>query len=384
MATSVIDSALRSESAWRDWLAGHTAELADARPDLTDTLDERIHRGARLLRQLTDEGLAGYGWPVAAGGLGGTAVHRAVFYDGLVAAGLVLPESVAALEVVGSALVRYAPELARKHLPELLSGRELWCQGFSETEAGSDLASLRTRAVRAASGGLWLSGHKIWTSLGHRATHCAVLARTSDEPRKHRGLSLLWVDLTAAGVTVRPLDAITGEPEFSEIYFDDVELDDSAVIGELGQGWAIAMYMLQFERGMWAWQRQALMHAALQHAVDTAQKLDPHQSRLLVNAYACLSALRSRCLRTVSALAADKTLGPEVSVDKLLLGQTEHLVQDAVRALSAPSFVAGDDPEDRHRRSEWFYSRAATVYGGAAEVQKNIVAERLLGLPRSA
>ncbi|MTD16316.1 acyl-CoA dehydrogenase [Nakamurella sp. YIM 132087] len=377
-------SPLAGSATLRAWLDDHREDLAVGRADPADTLDERVDRGSQLWGRLSALGVALDGWPVDAGGRGGTAVHRAVLYDGLVAAGLVLPESAAALEVVGAALTSYAPALARRHLPALLAGEELWCQGFSETEAGSDLASLRTRAERSEVG--WkVTGHKIWTSLGHRATHCAVLARTSDTTPRHRGLALVWVPMTTPGVTARPLDSVTGEPEFSEVFFDGVEVPADHLIGEPGQGWAIAMHMLQFERGMWAWQRQALMHAMLGRALaGVGDGLEPVSAAAVGEAYSALSALRSRALATVEALAAGTVLGPEVSIDKLMLGRTEHLVQDAVRRLAGPDFVLGGTTEDAHRRGEWFYSRAATVYGGAAEVQRNIVAERVLGLGRSA
>ncbi|MEV0685276.1 acyl-CoA dehydrogenase family protein [Nocardia sp. NPDC050378] len=370
-----------AEPNWTAWLEARHTELSGFVPAPDDTLDERIDRGSSLLAFLDRAGVTGWGWPTALGGRGGTAVQRANFYDALTRCGLGLPESVAALEVVGSALVEFAPRLAAQHLPDILAGRSLWCQGFSEPDAGSDLASLRTTA-RPVDGGWVINGQKVWTSLAHRADWCAVLARTGDKDSRHRGLTMFWVDLRAAGVSVRPLRTLTGEEEFSEVYLDDVTVAEDRVIGEVGGGWAVAMHLLQFERGMWAWQRQALMHAELERALAAVGELSATQAQEVGRAYAGLAALRVKCRRTVERLAAGEVLGPEVSVDKVLLSQTEHAVNDVIRSLDRLSFSLTDDAAARGVRAEWFYSRAASVYGGAVEVQKNIIAQRLLHLPR--
>ncbi|NKX55893.1 acyl-CoA dehydrogenase [Arthrobacter sp. E918] len=294
-----------------------------------------------------------------------------------------MPEQVGALEVLGSALVAHNPGIASRYLPELLAGRALWCQGFSEPEAGSDLASLRTRAVRDGQG--WrITGQKVWTSLGHRSNWCGVLARTGAPDSRHRGLTLFWVDLQAAGVDVRPLLTLTGEEEFSEVFLDGVYVPSDHMIGPVDGGWGVAMDLLQYERGMWAWQRQAIMHSTLSGLIAELDESDALTASIVAEAYISLTALRMRCRETVKRLAAGERLGPEVSIDKILLGQTEHLVNDAVRAVRERGFAIGDSAEARTERAEWFYSRAATVYGGAAEVQRNIVAERVLGLPREA
>jgi len=372
-----------NETEWLEWLESRRTELARFVPTSEDTLEERIDRGLSLLKYFDELGVSGGGWPSAVGGRGGTALDRADFYDALTRCGLGLPESVAALEVVGSALVEFAPQLAARHLPDILAGRAVWCQGFSEPDAGSDLASLRTTA-RSSSGGWVINGQKVWTSLAHRADWCAVLARTGDKDSRHRGLTLFWMDLRSEGVSVRPLRTLTGEDEFSEVYLDNVTVPEDHVIGKVGQGWTVAMYLLQFERGMWAWQRQALMHAALDTSLAAVESLSPTQTQQLGRVYADLAALRVKCRRTIERLAGGEVLGPEVSVDKVLLSRTEHAVNDLIRAVDPMRFALHDDPTSRGVRGEWFYSRAASVYGGAVEVQKNIIAQRLLNMPREA
>lgn len=375
---SATDTTLQNSVS--EWLTAHAAELADANPRPDDELETRVDKSFALFARLHEAGINRRGWPEEFGGLGGDATDRAAFYDALTAAGFGMPEQVGALEVLGSALSAYAPELAKTAFPGVLEGRELWCQGFSEPEAGSDLASLRTTAKRTDAGWV-IDGQKVWTSLGHRARWCGVLARTGDPAQRHRTLTLFWVDLQLPGVTVRPLQTTTGEAEFSEVFFDGVTIPSENVIGEVDGGWKVAMHLLQYERGMWAWQRQAIMHAALDDLVRKAGDR-PGAAEAIGTAYLALAALRVRSKQTVARLAKGERLGPEVSIDKTLLSTAEHAVNDAVRAVRANDYLFGDDADSHRIRSEWNYSRAASVYGGAVEVQKNIIAEHVLGLPR--
>lgn len=361
------------------WFDSNTTSLSGLRPEPGDLLDARIAKGAALMARLYADGIGGLGWPEAMGGSGGDARSRAVLYDGLTVRGFELPEHVAALEVLGPALVGFAPRLAAAYLPDLLAGRTLWCQGFSEPDAGSDLAALRTTARKSPEG--WrISGQKVWTSLGHRARWCAVLARTGTPESRHRGLTLFWNDLQADGVVVRPLRALTGHEEFSEIFFDEVLVPADHIVGEPDGGWAVAMSLLQYERGMWAWQRQARMHTALSGLVGSRHGVD--YEALVGDAYVRLCAVRMRSRRTVERLAAGAVLGAEASIDKVLLSAAEQAVQDAVRQTDPGWFAVSDDAAAEHARSEWFYSRAASIYGGSVEIQRNLIAELILGLPK--
>jgi alkylation response protein AidB-like acyl-CoA dehydrogenase len=360
------------------WLTDHAAELAQYRADPADDLDARIERSGALLGHLHAEGVYGAGWPEEFGGQGGTAVDRAQTYDALTTHGFGMPESVAGLEVLGNPLVRFAPEIARQALPGILSGADVWCQGFSEPEAGSDLASLRTTA-RRVDGGWSITGQKVWTSLAHRARWCGLLARTGDVESRHRGITFFWVPLPADGIEVRPLRTLSGEDDFCEVFFDGVFVPDEMVVGEPGQGWEIAMYALQFERGMWAWQRQAIMHTAMTELLHKTGA-DPADSDRIGRAYLKLAAVRAMSRSTVRHLASGTQLGPAVSADKVQLGMAEHAVHDLVRSMS-PGFATSDAPTASLERREWFYARPATVYGGAVEIQKNIIARHILGLP---
>ena len=256
--------------ALRGWLAEHEAELAPYRTRLVESIAAGVEHDRGLMALLHDAGWGRWGWPAEAGGLGGPIVHRAVLYDELASAGIEIPEAYVMMETLASLLVSFAPDIAAEHLPAFLQGKEIWAQGFSEPEAGSDLAHLRTRATAVDDGGFRLSGQKTWTTLGQFARYAAVLARTGDTDSAHRGLTMLWVDLEAPGVEVRPIVASNGREEFAEMFFDDTPVPSSSVIGEVGGGWAAAMYLLQFERGMYAWLRQAVLHRRLREAVETA------------------------------------------------------------------------------------------------------------------
>ncbi|MCW2526928.1 MAG: putative acyl-CoA dehydrogenase, partial [Pseudonocardiales bacterium] len=271
-------------------------------------------------------------------------------------------------------------ELAAQYLPEFLSGEAWWGQGFSEPEAGSDLASLRCRAT-PTEGGYRLSGQKLWTTNGFTARRLVLLVRTGTPESRHRGLSMIMVDADAPGVTVRPISLSSGRAELAECFFDDVFVPTERLIGNEGQGWAVAMYLLQYERAVYAWQRAAHLAARLR-ALSAQVPASEEAERLLGGVYLDLVAIRARSVVTVRRLAAGYTVGPEASADKILLGNAEHSIMDAARALLGPAFAVGDSEELVRWREEWVFSRTTTIYGGSAEVQRGIIADRVLKLPK--
>jgi alkylation response protein AidB-like acyl-CoA dehydrogenase len=351
------------------------------------SLEERISRGARLIAALYEAGWNRYGWPSAVGGIGGDIRHRAVLYDELCRADVELPEQNVILEVVGPALVAFAPDVAARRLPGVLRGEDILSQGFSEPESGSDLASLRCRATfDAATGEFVVNGQKIWTSLGHVADHIVLLCRTGKTESRSRGLTMLLVDLRAPGIDVRPIRFANGENELSEVFFHDVRVSQGHLVGDVDDGWSVATYLLQFERGMYAWMRQAVLSSRLRmlaaHVDSSGDRGERHRERLGA-AVLAVAALRARSSRTVETLAHGDTVGPAASMDKLLLATAEHAVYDAGRDLLFPQFALDDtQPTILQWRTEWFYSRAASIYGGAAEIQRTIIADRVLDLPR--
>ncbi|HEV7535483.1 MAG TPA: acyl-CoA dehydrogenase family protein [Acidimicrobiia bacterium] len=363
------------------WLRANEAALAPFRARRPGPIEDAFAHDNQLHRLLGAEGWTAYGWPEEAGGRGGSALLRAILYDELIGAGYIVPEAFNVLETIGPMLCTYAPHLAREEMTAFAAGRRMWSQGFSEPDAGSDMASIRTRAV--LDGDVFrINGQKIWVSFGHLSDACGVLVRTGDVESRHRGLSILWVDMTLPGVTVRPIQAASGRHEFAELFFDDVAVPRSCLVGELNGGWAVAMHLLQFERGMYGWIRQAWLHRRLEDGLRSALTDAPASPGMVGEAYLAALSLRLRCRATVERLADGAFLGPEISVDKLLLSTAEQQVFDTARTLLGPGFAVSDDPAAADWRSEWFFSRSTSIYGGAAEVQRDIVAEHLLGLPK--
>ena len=361
------------------WLDGHESLLARQREFFAVDLADVAAVQREFQEVLYAEGWVRYGWPEELGGLGGDARHRATLYDELGKHGVPIPEPYLTLETLIPMLSVYAPDLARDNLGDLLRGAQRWCQGFSEPDAGSDLASLRTRAVR--DGDDWvIDGHKIWTSHASISERCVVLLRTGTPESRHRGLSMILVDRDTPGAEFRGIRTMSGRDELGEVILDGARVDADRLIGEIGEGWALAMYLLQWERGMYPWQRQAAMLAALDRLlVLDAERVDPDA---LASAFLAVLPMRLSARDTIRRLAAGDMPGPEVSVDKVLLARAELEVFDLADEVLAPALEFDDELGAREWRHDFLYSRAAPIYGGSIEIQRQILADRVLGLPR--
>jgi alkylation response protein AidB-like acyl-CoA dehydrogenase len=365
-------------SAVREWLDGH-----DLTPPPADSRDIAAHvaQMSRVRRALYDAGWARYGWPEAVGGLGGPPVLRAVLGEEIAARDLVDTGFYALIEVLTPTMIDYAPpELAAEMVPRLLSGEEHWCQGFSEPGSGSDLASLSTRAVPSQDGESWvINGQKVWTSMAQHSQRCVLLTRTAPG---HAGITAFFVDMpalgdnAAPGITTRPLRTMDGADEFCEVFFDDVVVPSSRMLGVPGDGWKIASGILPYERSTCFWYRTAYLFNRLDRLVEETSEPDEDA---LGSAYLSLVTSRCRSRETVRRLNEGGTLGPETSVDKILLQSAEQQLFDTARDL-LPGVLELD--ESSPWRQEYLYSRAATIYGGTAEIQRNIIARRVLGLGR--
>jgi alkylation response protein AidB-like acyl-CoA dehydrogenase len=363
------------------WIEQHFAELNPPYDDHGST-DELLAHQRRVQRILFDKGWMRWGWPTAVGGLGGSSLFRAVLGEELTGRGLVHSAAYSMTEVLGPAVIEYANgSLAAEVVPPMLRGDEAWCQGFSEPEAGSDLGSLRTTAVK--DGDDWvLQGQKLWTSWAHHAARCIVLARTEGEGTGSRGISAFFVDMDSVGITVRPLDTMAGVDEFCETFFDQVRVPGTRLLGSRGDGWRVAQYILACERGPIFWQRASWL---LHHLGEIAGLADAHNvaaQRAIGQAFADVSALRARSRSTQQRVATGDLQAADSSIDKILIAAADQSVFDVAR-LVLPGVVEFDDSPlaDRYRK-EWAYSRAATIYGGTSEIQREIVASRLLDLPK--
>ncbi|MFJ3898714.1 acyl-CoA dehydrogenase family protein [Streptomyces sp. NPDC090083] len=351
----------------RAWLDAH-----DLSPGPDRSLDAQVAQLARVRRALYDADWMRYGWPAEVTGLGGPAVLRAVLGEEVATRELAEPGIYSMIEVLAPTMISYAsPALAAEMVPRLLSGREQWCQGFSEPGSGSDLASLTTRAVPR--GDHWvISGQKVWTSLAQFAARCVLLTRTAPG---HDGITAFFVDMDTPGVTVRPLRTMHGVDEFAEVFLDDVKVSADRMLGRPGDGWRLAMDLLPHERSTCFWHRIAHLYTRLDRLL--AETDVPDDTRLGA-AHLALHTVRCRSHATQRRLAAGERLGAETSVDKVLLAGSEQQLFETVRDLLPGVLELTDTPW----RAEYLYARAATIYGGTAEIQRNIIARRLLGLGR--
>jgi alkylation response protein AidB-like acyl-CoA dehydrogenase len=360
------------------WLAENADALAPERGGL-GRLDGRMAQLAKVKRLTYDAGWMRWGWPERVGGLGGSTLLRAYLGEALTSRDLVEPGSYCMTEVLAPTMIDYAqPELAATMVPRLLRGEEVWCQGFSEPGTGSNLAALSCRATRADDG--WrVTGQKVWTSFAQYAARCVLLTRTASAEPAHKGITALFVDMDTPGITVRPIEAMHGDKEFCEVFFDDVAVPFERTLGREGQGWSVAMDLLPYERSTSLWHKAAFLHRRLAEVLQRvpSDALDPAE---LGEATHLLYAFRSRSRATQHRLAAGEHLGPETSIDKVLLATAEQAVFDLVADGLANHVTLGDDGESERWRAEFLYSRAATIYGGSAEIQRNIIARRLLEL----
>jgi alkylation response protein AidB-like acyl-CoA dehydrogenase len=360
------------------WLDEHEAVLQPDHDGL-GTLDQQMVHLSKVKRATFDAGWMRWGWPEAVGGLGGSTLLRAYLGEALTGRDLVEPGIYSMTEVLAPTMIDYAsPALAAEMVPRLLRGDETWCQGFSEPGTGSNLASLSCRAVRTDDG--WrVSGQKVWTSLAQFAQRCVLLTRTGTPESAHRGITALFVDMATPGITVRPIETMHGAPEFSEVFFDDVAVPLDRTLGEEGQGWAVAMDLLPFERSTALWHRAAYLRRRLQQLLDAAPPgaLDPARVGEVTQ---LLYAFRARSRATQHRLARGERLGPETSIDKVLVASAEQAVFELAGEGLAAGIVLGDDEASHRWRTELLYSKATTIYGGSAEIQRNIIARRLLDL----
>jgi len=351
-------------------------------------------------RHLAKAGWTCLGWPAEYGGRAATLEQQVIFHEEYARSGAPSKVSHIGEQLLGPTLLAFGTEAQRRRfLPKIASVEELWCQGYSEPGAGSDLAAVATTArsqvdlgekvldsdtFSPRSTGAWvINGQKVWTSLAHVADWCFVIARTEPGSKRHHGLSYLLVPMRQPGVTVRPIRQITGTSEFNEVFFDDARTAADNVVGEPGEGWKVAMATLGFERGVATLGQQVGFRRELEAIValakDNGAIEDPVLRDRLTRAWVGLQVLRAHAVRTLGGPP-----GPEASVAKLLWATWhKRLGELAMDVRGAPGMVTDGGELDGWQRL-FLFSRADTIYGGSDEVQRNIIAERVLGLPRQA
>ncbi|MEZ0383464.1 acyl-CoA dehydrogenase IpdE1 [Mycobacterium sp. pW045] len=334
-------------------------------------------------RHLADAGLTCLGWPIEHGGRGLSVAHRVAFYEEYARADA--PDKVNHLgeELLGPTLIAFGtPEQQQRFLPGIRNVTELWCQGYSEPGAGSDLANVATTAV--LEGGQWLiNGQKVWTSLAHLSQWCFVVARTEKGSKRHNGLSYLLVPLDQPGVEIRPIVQLTGTSEFNEVFFDNAVTDADLVVGEPGDGWKVAMGTLTFERGVSTLGQQIRYARELSALAELATRNgaaeDPLIRERLTRSWVGLRSMRSYAMATM-----DVEQPGQDNVSKLLWANWHRdLGELAMDVIGRDSMVLADGEFDEWQRL-YLFTRSDTIYGGSNEIQRNIIAERVLGLPREA
>ncbi len=354
--------------------APKTAGLRNYGP--TPTADD-VEPGRTWHRYLADHGYACLHWPREFGGAAATVTYQAVFAEECARADVPRQLNITGADLVGPVLIKFgSQEQKDRHLEPIRLGDDVWCQLFSEPGAGSDLAGVRTRAERTPTG--WrVDGQKVWSSAAASARFGLLLARTG--PDKHRGLSMFVVPMDIPGVTVRPLTQMDGESKFNEVFFDDAELDEGALIGEVGQGWTVAMVTLGRERLTLGSQAVAMfrLHERMVHAACDRDLLDPVLSRSMTRLWARMWLLRYTWQRAIDS--GDLT-SPAFSVLKLMTSETDQDLGDmATEVLGIDACV---DPADDELVHHMLVGRAQTILGGTSEIQRNILGERVLGLPK--
>jgi alkylation response protein AidB-like acyl-CoA dehydrogenase len=360
----------------REWLAHNNPGLPPS-----STSDEYWAAQAAWHERLYDAGFFGLSWPTAVGGHGLPSVYDVILDEELIAAAAPPRPSIGYL--VQGLLEHGNEDVQQRFLPGLVNGRDRWCQGFSEPDAGSDLASLRTRAVRDGDEFV-ITGHKVWTSYSDQAEWCLVLARTDPDVPKHKGISAFAVPMRQPGIEQRPLKMINGiTREFGEVLFDGARVDAANMIGGPGEGWRLAMTVVSHERepgelGYVA--RYGKLANELAHVVGAdPAAFGPEQRRDLAWALVEVEMLRCHVSRRLSDRLGGLTHGPEGSVDKLLMTSTEQAVGHAALSVGGIAPAGGDDTWLR----VYLYSRAQSVMGGTSQIQRNLVATRILELPTS-
>jgi alkylation response protein AidB-like acyl-CoA dehydrogenase len=352
----------------------------------TANLADRFAALVAFQKRLHAAGFAVPGWPKELGGRDLSPVDVACVAGVLGARGAPELINFVGIDVLGPALLEYGrPDDLRTWMPLMASADEIWCQLFSEPDAGSDLTSLKTKAIQTANGDWKVVGQKVWSTWAQFATWGVLLARTGTQESRHRGISAFVVEMSSPGITIAPLQTMTGSAEFAEVFFDDVILPKSALLGPSDGGWSVAQMILNAERGSYAVRRAAVIGAALQRSIEVAKRrvTTLRERQYLVQAYADFRLLEFQVAHIVDDLGNGRDLSLRAPVIKCLMTQAEQSVFTAQHALAGMRGVAWMGDEDTSVVEDYLYSSAASIYGGTAQIQRNIIAERRLGLPRS-
>ena len=375
----------------RGWLEANLPDDLRGRAFAASRADrDEVKRLRAWQKRMCEAGYVGLDWPREFGGRGATIVDMVILYQEMARAESPQLVNRGGVSMLGPTLMKHGtPAQQQRHLSKILTADELWCQGFSEPNAGSDLANLQTRGVRDGDH-LVVNGQKVWTSMAHVADWCFLLVRTDPSAAKHKGISFLLVDMKTPGITVRPLRQITGEAEFNEVFFDNVRVPVENLVGKLNEGWSVALTTLAYERDLLTFIRHISLRNALHRLVRLAQERrkgdDPVLRQKLAALWIGEQALQLNGYRSLTKILRGGAPGPEGSTSKLFWSQVDQDLADVATdiigpysQIAAPSVLAPDD-------GQWeFYvllARGSGIRAGTSEILRNILGERVLGLPK--
>jgi alkylation response protein AidB-like acyl-CoA dehydrogenase len=346
-------------------------------------------------RKMYDAGFVGLTWPKESGGRGLTFMEEMILQEEMALAKAPPVLNILAVGMAGPTINAYGTEEQKKRYPpKMLSCEEIWCQGYSEPNSGSDLAALQTRAVKDGDHYV-INGQKVWTSLAHIADWMMLLARTDPAAPKHKGITYFLLDMHAPGVTVKPLKQITGDAEFNEVYFDNVRIHESQILGGLNNGWAVGLTTLMYERLALGFGLQVRLRIALDGLVDLARRSskngvpaskDPIMRQKLAQMWIDTEVFKYTGARAITKLLKGELPGPEASTGKMMWVEGHQRLQELAMELEGPYAQLMKGSRWAVENGLWQYgflrSRANSIEGGTTEIQKNIIGERVLGLPK--
>jgi alkylation response protein AidB-like acyl-CoA dehydrogenase len=357
--------------------------------------EDQYEFGRVWQQRLHQAGLLGITWPKEYGGRGLTWIEELVFHQQMVLHRAPPPLNILGLGMAGPTIIAYGTEAQRqRHLEKILTAEEIWCQGYSEPGAGSDLASLETRAARDGDDYI-VNGQKVWTTMAQIADWMMLLARTDPTAPKHKGLTYFLLDMHTPGITVRPLRQLTGDAEFNEVFFENVRVPASQILGGLNQGWKVGMTTLMYERLALGFGLQARFQISLETTLDLARRTrrhdgarvgDPSIRQQLAQLVIDNAAFKFTAARAITRLARGEQPGPEASTGKIWWCEKNQALQEVAQGLLGLAGQVGRGSPWAVDNGRWQYgflrSRANSIEGGTTEIQRNIIGERVLGLPR--
>ena len=359
-------------------------------------MEPRFEYLKRWQRKLYEGGWAGISWPKAYGGRGASLMEQVIFWQEMALADAPPMANVLGLGLIGPTIIAFGTEAQKKRfLPKILSAEEIWCQGFSEPDAGSDLANLRCEG-RLDGDHYVINGQKVWNSYGWAADWCELVVRTDPSVAKHKGITMVLVDMKSPGVEVRPLKQMTGETEFNEIFFHDVRVPVENVVGKVNEGWSAAIGTLMHERGTFGAGLQIIYQRNMSRLIELSKTMqrngrpasqDPMVRQKLAQCYAEIEIMRMNQMRAFSRISATGVPGPEGSIQKIFWSELNQRFQQAAQEiLGAYGQLEAGDPHAIDKGA-WSYgylrTRGNTIEAGTSEIQRNIIGHFVLGLPKS-